>query len=71
MKYVHFSKIEYSGTGEVRHLTFDDDKYCPPYEPLMQVFAEYGLQPYVICESAGTQTRDAQLMRRSYYAVKR
>ena len=71
MMHVHFSKIEYSGKGEVRHLTFDDDKYGPPYEPLMQVFAEYGLQPYVICESAGTQTRDAQLMRRSYYAVKR
>lgn len=69
--HVHFSKIEYSAKGEVRHLTFDDDKYGPPYEPLMEVFAEFNIQPYVICESAGTQTRDASLMRRCYYAVKR
>lgn len=69
--HVHFSKIEYSAKGEVRHLTFDDEKFGPPYEPLMEVFAEYNLQPYVVCESAGTQTRDAELMRRYYYAVKR
>lgn len=67
--HVHFSKIEYSAKGEVRHLTFDDDKFGPPFEPLMQVFAERRMTPYVICESAGTQTRDAAAMRSYYYGI--
>lgn len=64
--HVHFSKIQYSANGEVRHLTFDDDIYGPEFQPLMEVFAEYRLSPYVICESAGTQTRDALAMKEYY-----
>ncbi|MCI8421037.1 MAG: TIM barrel protein [Clostridia bacterium] len=64
--HVHFSKIQYSSGGEVRHLTFDDTTYGPEYEPLMQVFADYKLNPYIVCESAGTQTRDALAMKKYY-----
>ena len=64
--HVHFSKIQYTDKGEVRHLTFDDKIYGPDFEPLMEVFSDYKMSPYVACESAGTQTRDA-LMMKNYY----
>ena len=64
--HVHFSKIEYSGAGEVRHLTFDDTKYGPDFTPLAELFREYAMTPVVICESAGTQAEDAMIMRDIY-----
>ena len=67
--HVHFSKIQYSSGGEVRHLTFDDTTYGPQFEPLMQVFADYKLNPYIVCESAGTQTRDAIAMKQYYKSL--
>ncbi|MDE5755852.1 MAG: TIM barrel protein [Clostridia bacterium] len=67
--HVHFSKIQYSSGGEVRHLTFDDTTYGPEFEPLMQVFADYKLNPYVVCESAGSQTRDALAMKTYYKSL--
>lgn len=59
----HFSKIEFSAGGEVRHLTFDDEKYGPDFHPLAELIAERGLTPTIICESAGTQAEDAAAMR--------
>lgn len=64
--HAHFSKIEYSKGGEVRHLTFEDDKYGPDFEPLGRLLAERGLTPRVICESAGTQDKDALTMKNIY-----
>ena len=65
--HVHFSKIEYSEKGEVRHLTFEDDKYGPEFEPLAAALKKTGLEPYIVCESAGTQDADALKMRKIYY----
>lgn len=62
----HFSKIEYSAKGEVRHLTFADQVYGPEFAPLARVLAERGYAPTVICESAGTQAEDALEMQRLY-----
>lgn len=67
--HVHFSKIQYTSNGELRHLTFDDNVYGPDYEPLMEVFAEYKLNPYIVCESAGTQTRDSLMMKKYYQSL--
>ncbi|MDE5990440.1 MAG: TIM barrel protein [Clostridia bacterium] len=67
--HVHFSKIQYTANGELRHLTFDDEIYGPDYQPLMEVFAQYKLNPYVVCESAGTQTRDALAMKTYYNSI--
>ncbi len=67
--HVHFSKIQYTANGELRHLTFEDEIYGPRFEPLMEVLAEYKLNPYIICESAGTQTRDALAMKRYYESL--
>ena len=64
--HIHFSKIEYSAKGEVRHLTFEDDHYGPEFEPLSLALKKLSLEPYVICESAGTQDIDALKMQNIY-----
>ncbi len=61
--HVHFSKIKYGAGGEVCHLTFDDTEYGPEYEPLAELIDEYKLTPYIVCESDGTQTDDALIMK--------
>lgn len=64
--HVHFSKIMYTGKGEVKHLTFADDFYGPEFEPLAEILIKYGVTPYIICESAGTQAEDAKFMKDVY-----
>ena len=65
--HIHFSKIEYSAKGEVRHLTFEDDHYGPEFEPLSSALKKLSLEPFIICESAGTQDIDALKMQKIYY----
>jgi len=61
----HFSKIQYTDPGgEKVHLTFEDTIYGPAFEPLGQVIVKEGLSPRIICESAGTQAKDALFMKR-------
>ena len=62
----HFSKIEYTGAGEKKHLTFADDVYGPRFEPLMEAIAKDGWTPRIICESDGTQAEDALEMKKCY-----
>lgn len=62
----HFSKIMYTPMGEKKHLTFEDDVYGPPFEPLAECIVSLGAAPTVICESAGTQTEDALYMKKCY-----
>ena len=64
--HIHFSKIEYSAKGEVRHLTFEDAHYGPDFAPLATALKKLKLEPYVICESAGTQDIDAVNMQKTY-----
>ena len=64
--HVHFSKIEYSAKGEVRHLTFADDHYGPNFEPLAKALKKLKLEPFIVCESAGTQDIDAVNMQNIY-----
>lgn len=68
--HVHFSKIEYSAKGEVRHLTFEDNQYGPEFEPLAKALIELKLNPYIVCESAGTQTIDSIYMKNYYNSIK-
>ena len=67
--HIHFSKIEYSAKGEVRHLTFEDERYGPDYVPLMSALKKLKLEPFVVCESAGTQDKDALKMQNAYYGI--
>ena len=62
----HFSKIEWSAGGEKKHLTFSDEVYGPPFEPLMDAIARENLTPTIICESDGTMSDDALTMKRYY-----
>ena len=64
--HAHFSKIEYSDGGEVRHLTFDDTVYGPDFEPLAEAIVKEGVAPRIICESAGTMAEDALAMKRMW-----
>ena len=67
--HVHFSKIQYSDKGEVRHLTFADTEYGPEFAPLAMALKELKLEPYIVSESAGTQAEDAMEMKRIYNAM--
>lgn len=61
--HIHFSKIEYGPKGELRHLTFSDEKFGPDYEPLLIALEDLSLKPHIICESSGTQAEDALKMK--------
>ena len=67
--HVHFSKIMYGAKGEIKHLTFADEVYGPCFEPLARVLRDWKLEPYIVCESDGTQAEDAREMKRIYTAL--
>jgi len=68
--HIHFSKIEYTkgGTpdkptgGEKKHLTFADNTFGPDYEPLLDEIIARRLEPFIVCESDGTQAEDCAKM---------
>ena len=63
----HFSKIQFTPNGgEKMHLTFAQDDFGPDPAPLMAEVARRGWSPTIICESAGTQARDALHMKELY-----
>ncbi len=62
----HFSKIMYTEMGEKKHLTFEDDIYGPDFAPLAEAIVSLGVSPTIICESAGTQSDDAVMMKMMY-----
>ena len=68
--HVHFSKIMYSAKGEIKHLTFADDVYGPEFEPFAIALKDLKLEPYIVSESAGTQTDDATEMKKIYFSLK-
>ena len=68
--HIHFSKIEYTSKGEVKHLTLDDTVYGPEFEPLAKVIKEMGLEPTIICESKGTMMEDAMKLKEIYGGIK-
>jgi len=67
--HIHFSKIEYSTKGEVKHLTLDDEVYGPEFEPLAKLLKEYDLDCTVISESKEYMGRDAIIMKNIYNNV--
>ena len=66
----HFSKIEFTGAGEKRHVTFEDTVYGPRFEPLIEAIIREGLCPNIICESDGTMTADALAMKKYYQELR-
>jgi deoxyribonuclease-4 len=63
----HFSHIEFTPNGgEKRHVCFRDGVWGPDFTPLARQVAQRGWNPTFICESAGTQSEDAQEMKKIY-----
>ena len=58
----HFSHMEFSAKGEVRHHTLGERRYGPDFQLLAQLIVELGLKPVLICESPLIDV-DAQKMR--------
>ncbi len=67
--HVHFSKIMYGAKGEIKHLTFEDTKYGPEFEPLAVALKELRLEPYIVSEADGKQVEEAAIMRDIYNAL--
>ncbi len=67
--HIHFSKIQYGPKGELKHLTFADNIYGPNFEPMLEAVYKLGLQPYIICESDGTQAEDTLTMKAYYNSL--
>jgi len=66
----HFSKIEYTGAGEKRHLTFEDTAFGPEFEPLAEAIIKENVAPRIICESDGTQAEDALYMKKQWLSAR-
>ena len=66
--HIHFSKIEYSAKGEVKHLTLEDTVYGPEFEPLAELIKEYGFDWVIISESKEYMGRDAAKLKEIYNA---
>lgn len=69
--HIHFSTIEFTGKGEKKHRTFAEKEYGPRFDDLAPILLEYGLQPVIICECAGTMAIDALEMKNIYENTKR
>ena len=66
----HFSRIQFSNGGEVRHWNYSDIEYGPNFEPFAQVMCEKDMTPTIICESAGRQAEDSLEFKRIYEGFK-
>lgn len=64
--HAHFSRIEYTNAGEKKHRTYDETEFEPDFDPLARVMARRGAHTRIICESAGTQTKDAATFKEIY-----
>jgi deoxyribonuclease-4 len=58
----HFTRVEFSASGERRHHTMEEAAYGPDFEMFAKVIAEFKLNPVVISESP-VQDVDAIKMR--------
>ena len=68
--HIHFSKIEYTEKGEVKHLNLDDEFYGPEFYPLACVLRDYKLTPTIICESKERMMEDALALKEIYDSCK-
>lgn len=64
--HIHFSHIEYTKSGEKKHLTFEDQTYGPFFEPLARQLVKRNMTAVIICESSDAMIRDAKAMKQIY-----
>ena len=68
--HAHYSRIEYTNAGEKKHHRFDETEFEPDFDPIAEIVAKRDLSPIIICESRGTQTRDAAAIQKIYLEAK-
>lgn len=69
--HIHFSQIEFTEKGEIKHLTLDNGKFGPPFEPLAELLQEYKMdKTTIICESKEIMAQDAIKLKNIYNNVK-
>lgn len=64
--HIHFSKIMYNDKGEIKHLTFEDEKYGPEFKFLAEALKKLKLEPVIICESSDKMAQDSLIMKNIY-----
>lgn len=67
--HIHFSHIEYTNSGERRHLTFDDKIYGPYFKDLAKQLVKRRMSAIVVCESKDVMIRDALTMKNMYQSL--
>ena len=67
--HIHFSKIQYGASGEIKHLTLTDTEYGPEYAPLAEIIDEYHMSPVIICESKDVMAEDALIMKKCHKII--
>ncbi len=65
----HFSRIEYTASGEKKHWTLADTQFGPEFEPLAEALFRKRAEPVVICESKGHMAEDALKLKYIYEGV--
>ena len=68
--HAHYSRIEYTNSGEKKHHRFDETEFEPEFTPIAEIVAKRDLSPIIICESRGSQTRDAVAIQEIYRGMK-
>ena len=68
--HIHFSKIEFSIKGEIKHLDYCDTQFGPEIEPLLLACKELKLYPVIICESCSNRIEDSLTFKKAYENLK-
>lgn len=69
--HIHFSKIEFSEKGEIKHLDYQDENHGPNFKHLAKVLIKLGLNPVIICESKTKMVEDAIKFQKIYKNLKK
>lgn len=67
----HFSRIEFTKSGEKKHWNFEDTRFGPEFIYLAQAIHRKKMEPVIICESRGKMAEDALEMKKIYENVVR
>ena len=62
----HFSRIQFSKGGEVRHWNYSDTEFGPDFDPFAEVIVKKDMSPIIICESKEHQAEDAVTFKNIY-----
>lgn len=65
----HFSRIQFSNGGEIKHWNYCDIAHGPSFEPLAKAMVRRKMEPVIICESAGHQAKDSAEFKRIWESL--